>query len=123
MNWFQVDNAKEVHLNDWVELNLNTVLDVQLDEKCGKPAFGAIVACKAEVEITLTVNDMSAFKLLIATDAMAVLTKNNVCAAKYHFVAKVIESRRRVTAIFLTAVVDADEIITVFLGFSDVLHG
>ena len=74
-----------------------------------------------KIEVTLTVYDVSALKLLVATDTVAVLTKYNICSAEHHFVCEIIESRRGITAILLTAVVNTDKVVAIFLCFSYIL--
>jgi hypothetical protein len=103
-------------------LHLNAVLvDVKASDKTLVPHL--ILSVAGEMEIALTVKDMTALKALKASDAMAVLTKYHVRAATNHLAASLHKSRRRIAAKLLTAVIDHNNTVGISLCLADVLHG
>jgi hypothetical protein len=103
-------------------LHLNAVLvDVKASDKTLVPHL--ILSVAGEMEIALTVKDMTALKALKTTDAMAVLTKYHVRAATNHLAASLHKSRRRIAAKLLTTVIDHNNTVGISLCLADVLHG
>ena len=61
---------------EWVELNTDFICYIELYDQARGPYFGGSFAGK--VEVALSVDDMCALVLLVATYAVAVLTENCV---------------------------------------------
>ena len=75
-----------------------------------------------EIEITLTLNDMCAFKIFITADAVGMLKQHHVRSVIHHLVSHLNDSRRGVTAVFLTAVINNCYVIGIFLCLSYIVH-